>query len=56
MRNAAGIFSAVVISGFLILSAWGNATAMLIFSIIAMAAGLAIPSFRGETSIRRRQE
>ncbi len=44
------VFSAVVIAAFLILTAWGNATAMLVVSAIGLIVGILL--FRGRT--RRR--
>lgn len=51
MKNSADVF--VVVAALLILTAWGNATAMLVFSAIALAAWIVVPAFRGQTSFRR---
>ena len=53
MRSTSHFYSAFVVAGLLILTAWGNAIAMLIFSAIAAAAWIVVPSIRGQTPIRR---
>lgn len=53
MRSSAHVFSAVVVPALLLLTAWGNATAMLVFSIIASAAWILVPGIRGQSPFRR---
>ena len=53
MSNSAQVYSAVVVAALLILTAWGNAIAMLIFSAIAAAAWIVVPDIRGQIPIRR---
>ena len=52
-RCPADTFSGVVVAVLLILTAWGNAIAMLIVSAIAAATWIVVPRIRGQTPIRR---
>jgi hypothetical protein len=49
----AEMFTAVVIGALLVLTAWGNAIAMLAFSAFALAVWFVVPGLRGDTSVRR---
>lgn len=53
MKNAADIFSGVVIAALVILTAWGNAIAMLVFSAVALVAWFVVPRWRGHASFTR---
>ena len=47
------VFAAAVLAIFLILTALGNAMAILVFSVLALIAWLAVPRFRGKVPLVR---
>lgn len=47
------VFAALVLTTFLVLTALGNAIALLIFSVIALALWLAVPPLRGKVPFSR---
>lgn len=47
------IFTAVVFAALLILTALGNAIALLVFSVVALISWLAVPKLRGQVPFRR---
>lgn len=53
MKSPVQIYSSVVIAALLILTAWGNAMAMLLFSAIAAAVWMVVPGIRGQASFGR---
>jgi hypothetical protein len=53
MKDPGQVFTGVVVAALLILTAWGNATALLVFSAIGLAVWLVAPSLRGQIPLRR---
>ena len=51
MKNVDNIFAAIVLLALLLLSAWGNATLLLVVSAILFVAGLVV--FRMDTFRRK---
>lgn len=51
-KPAADMFLSAVVVSLLLLTAWGNAIAMLIFSVVAIAVWFSIPRLRKQTPVR----
>ena len=53
MKDPADLFAAVVVAALLVLTAWGNAIALLAFSAIALVVLLAARNLRGKLGSSR---
>lgn len=50
-NGAADVLAIMIIGALLVLTAWGNAAAMLIFSAIGLLAGFIVPRLKGTSSL-----
>jgi hypothetical protein len=53
IKDPESAFVVVVVAVLLILTAWGSAIGLLVFSAVALAVWLLVPRLRGQIELRR---